>query len=74
MRCAHMQPDRKCEEGCYVLEKGGDVRRWSCQRDNCEGHVYRKCVLMDEKGRSCFGEKGERMVCMLKDEREESVT
>jgi hypothetical protein len=63
MRCAHVQPDRECEEGCYVLEKGGDIRRWSCKRKDCKGHVHERNVLMDKEGRSCFGKKGKRMVC-----------
>jgi len=63
MRCAHVQPEKKCERGCYVLEKGGDVRRWSCGRENCEGHVYGGSVKMDDEGTACFGKKGERLVC-----------
>jgi hypothetical protein len=66
MRCAHVQHGRKCEEGCYVLEKGGDVRRWSCRREDCEGHVYGRDVLMDERGKACFGKKGERLVCAVR--------
>jgi hypothetical protein len=66
MRCEHVQPDKKCDEGCYVLEKGGDVRRWRCKREDCEGHVYSEYVLTDEKGVACFGKKGERLVCAIR--------
>jgi hypothetical protein len=58
MRCAHVQPYKKCEKGCYVLEKGGDVRRWSCKREDCEGHVYERSALTDGEGKACFGKKG----------------
>jgi hypothetical protein len=64
MRCAHVQRNRTCEEGCYVLEEGGDVKRWSCNREDCEGHVYGRNILTDEEGKSCFGKKGKRMVCV----------
>lgn len=64
MRCAHVQNARVCEEGCYVLEKGGDIARWKCKREGCEGHVYESRVKRDEDGKVCFGKKGERMVCV----------
>ena len=64
MRCAHVQKRRLCEQGCYFLEKGGDVTRWWCKREDCEGHVYCGRVMMDDEGRSCFGKKGGRMVCL----------
>lgn len=64
MRCEHVYEGKECVKGCYVLEKGGDIRRWSCQREDCEGHVYCGRVLRDAKGRVCFGEKGKRMVCI----------
>ena len=64
MRCEHVQNARRCEEGCYVLEKGGDIWRWKCKREGCEGHVYEGRVKADGEGRVCFGKKGERMVCI----------
>jgi len=64
MRCAHVQKARVCEEGCYVLEKGGDIARWKCKREDCEGHVYESRVKSDDAGKVCFGKKGERMVCV----------
>jgi hypothetical protein len=64
MRCAHVQKKHSCEEGCYFLEKGGDVTRWWCERKDCEGHVYCGKVMTDKEGRSCFGKQGERMVCL----------
>jgi hypothetical protein len=66
MRCAHVQNAQLCEEGCYFLEKGGDVTRWWCKREDCEGHVYCGRAMMDDEGRSCFGKKGGRMVCLEK--------
>ena len=64
MRCAHVQEDRVCEQGCYFLEKSKSVVRWFCKRDDCEGHVYCGRVSEDEQKRSCFGKKGARMVCI----------
>jgi hypothetical protein len=64
MRCAHVQKGLLCGERCYFLEKGGDVARWKCETEDCEGHVYCGRVMKDDKGRSCFGKKGERMVCL----------
>lgn len=64
MRCAHVQKGLLCGERCYFLEKGGDVTRWWCKREDCEGHVYCGRVMTDDKGRSCFGKKGGRMVCL----------
>ncbi|KAH6872160.1 hypothetical protein BKA58DRAFT_139861 [Alternaria rosae] len=66
MRCAHVQKGYQCKEGCYFLEKGGDVTRWRCKRKDCEGHVYCGRVMTDDEGKSCFGKKGERMVCLQK--------
>jgi hypothetical protein len=68
MRCEHVQSDRKCEKGCYVLEKGGAVSRWNCEREDCEGHVYGRNVLTDTEGKACFGKKGRRMVCAVRAE------
>lgn len=66
MRCTHVAgANYECREGCYFLEKGGDVvEGWKCKRDDCEGHVYRGRVQRDADGRVCFGKKGERMVCI----------
>jgi len=66
MRCAHVQKEYECKEGCYFLEKGGDVARWRCKREDCEGHVYCGKVMTDDEGKSCFGKKGQRMVCLEK--------
>jgi hypothetical protein len=64
MRCPHVQKEYECKKGCYFLEKGGDVRRFRCKRADCDGHVYCGRVMTDDGGRSCFGKKGERMVCL----------
>jgi hypothetical protein len=66
MRCPHVQKEYECKEGCYFLEKGGDVKRFRCERADCEGHVYCGRVMKDDAGRSCFGKTGERMVCLQK--------
>jgi hypothetical protein len=65
MRCKHIYGtnEKKCEEGCYVLEKGGIIRRWTCKRADCEGHVYVDPVK-EYKDVACFGKKGERLVCV----------
>jgi hypothetical protein len=64
MRCAHVQNARACWEGCYVLEKGGNISRSWCKREGCEGHVYQSGVKKDIDGKVCFGKKGQRMVCV----------
>ena len=64
MRCEHVREGHMCDQGCYVLEKGGDIGRWSCKRKDCEGHVYCGRVLKNREGVACFGEKGARMVCI----------
>lgn len=63
LRCKHVQNDKVCEQGCYVLEKGGEVRRFRCRREDCEGHVYCGNVKEDEGEVKCFGKKGSRLVC-----------
>lgn len=72
MRCEHTQGKngagkdvKGCDKGCYLLEKGGEVATWKCTRSDCEGHVYSGHVKSDDDGRSCFGKKGERMVCLV---------
>jgi hypothetical protein len=66
MRCAHVGNGGKkvCDEGCYFLEKGGKKSRWHCKRADCEGHVYGGRVKEDKEGVSCFGKRGERIVCL----------
>jgi hypothetical protein len=69
MRCAHVQGlgnggKKVCEEWCYFLEKGGENGSWFCRKGDCEGHVYCGRVKEDEEGVSCFGKKGERIVCL----------
>jgi hypothetical protein len=68
MRCDHVlgtgDNSKMCEHGCYFLEKGGKVSRWYCERGDCEGHVYSGVVKKDDNGVSCFGKKGQRMVCV----------
>jgi hypothetical protein len=68
-RCTHVQGlgnggQKVCNQGCYFLEKGGEHSRWHCRREDCEGHVYCGRVKQNEEGVSCFGKKGERMVCL----------
>ncbi|KAF2123301.1 hypothetical protein P153DRAFT_255933, partial [Dothidotthia symphoricarpi CBS 119687] len=58
MRCVHVQNGTKrCDEGCYVLEKGGDLARWMCKQTDCEGHVYCDNVVEDGDKVVCFGKK-----------------
>ena len=64
MRCAHVQNARICKEGCYVLEKGGQVARSKCKREDCKGHVYVSRIKQDGDGKACFGEIRKRMVCI----------
>ncbi|PVH92558.1 hypothetical protein DM02DRAFT_619879 [Periconia macrospinosa] len=68
MRCDHVlgtgNNSKVCEQGCYVLEKGGKVSRWLCKRRDCEGHVYTGDVKKNEDEVACFGKKGQRMVCV----------
>ncbi|KAJ5029126.1 hypothetical protein J3E72DRAFT_19774 [Bipolaris maydis] len=71
MRCGHARVAngadmgvRGCKEGCYVLEKGGEVSGWKCASNHCEGHVYCGKVMKDKHGNCCFGKKGERLVCL----------
>ncbi|KAH7401199.1 hypothetical protein BKA66DRAFT_405516 [Pyrenochaeta sp. MPI-SDFR-AT-0127] len=68
MRCEHVRCERKfCEEGCYLLEKGGnEATRHRCSRSDCEGHAYSGRVKMDDEGKECFGKKGQRMVCLIR--------
>jgi hypothetical protein len=69
MRCAHIQGvgnrgEKVRNKGCYFLEKGGKNSRWYCKREDCKGHVYSsRRMKKDKKGVSCFGKKGERIVC-----------
>jgi hypothetical protein len=66
MRCKHIYGtnEKKCDHGCYVLEKGGDVKRWTCKNPTCEGHVYVGRRMEQDDGTVCFGKKGERLVCV----------
>jgi hypothetical protein len=63
LRCKHVRDSKVCNRGCYVLEKGGKVRRWRCKREDCEGHVYNGNVKKTEAGWACFGKSKERLVC-----------
>lgn len=63
LRCRHVQDLKVCDEGCYVLEKGGDIRRWSCEREDCKGHVYCGNVKKTVDGWACFGKSKQRLVC-----------
>ncbi|KAJ4991785.1 hypothetical protein SVAN01_02635 [Stagonosporopsis vannaccii] len=65
LRCDHVQGGHKCEEGCYVLEKGGENCSWYCSRKDCEGHVYCGRVAKDAGGTACFGKKGARMLATV---------
>ena len=67
LRCTHLSQGtgRRCLNGCYVLEKGGELSRWQCNRSDCEGHVYVGKVKKDCDGIACFGKQGERMVCLM---------
>jgi hypothetical protein len=66
MRCKHIYGtnEKKCEHGCYVLEKGGDMKKWICKHATCEGHVYVGRLKEKDDGVACFGKKGERLVCV----------
>lgn len=62
-RCRHVEQEgRECHKGCYILEKG----EWTsgCKANDCEGHRWGGKMKRDERGRWCFGKKGERMVCI----------
>lgn len=64
-RCAHVQTkERKCERGCYLLERGGEDPNWKCDRVDCEGHRYSGRRKEDGEGQWCFGKKGERLICV----------
>jgi hypothetical protein len=64
-RCLHVQTgsDRKCDNGCYLLERGGGEQP-SCKAKKCEGHRWSGSRKMDDKGAWCFGRKGERLVLL----------
>ena len=67
LRCEHVNEGkaRTCKQGCYVLEKGGEVSRQRCKRPDCEGHVYCEPVKETEGEKwQCFGKKGKRMVAL----------
>jgi hypothetical protein len=64
MRCDHVRYDNACNEGCYVLEKGGSIYRTEYKRADYEGHVYVGRIKKDKAGMSCFGKKGQRLVCL----------
>jgi hypothetical protein len=64
MRCDRVRQDKVCKKGCYILEKRGSICRTKCKRSDCKGHVYNGRVKEDEAGRSCFGKKGQRLVCL----------
>ncbi|KAF2828127.1 hypothetical protein CC86DRAFT_381083 [Ophiobolus disseminans] len=61
MRCVHIKEGPRCDQGCYFLEKGGDLWRSKCRSEDCKGHVYEGPVQENEEGVSCFGKSGERM-------------
>jgi hypothetical protein len=63
MRCTHVAKKNYCMNGCYFLEKGGTNVR-TCKRADCMGHVYMGSVLRDKHKQSCFGKRGERLVCI----------
>ncbi|OAL04819.1 hypothetical protein IQ06DRAFT_214107 [Phaeosphaeriaceae sp. SRC1lsM3a] len=64
LRCDHVRHAKECLRGCYVQEKSGSIWRKKCAREDCEGHVYVGQVREDEQGISCFGKKGQRLVCL----------
>ncbi len=68
MRCSHVSQgrERKCDRGCYVLEKGGDAGSWTCKANDCEGHAYVGEVKKDDEGIACFGKSKMKMVCIEK--------
>jgi hypothetical protein len=63
MRCSHVIQTGGCNQGCYFLEKGGNIlRSWTCKREDCQGHVYEGSVRENRKGEACFGKKGNILV------------
>lgn len=64
MRCSHIRKALTCDEGCYVLEKGGGRLDRTCSRKGCQGHAYCGNVAMNNDSVACFGKKGQRMVCI----------
>jgi hypothetical protein len=78
MRCKHVyekngagKKRRGCWHGCYLLEKGGKRNTSTCTRADCEGHAYSGAVAADDNGIKCFGDKGKRMVLLIRGKREE---
>jgi hypothetical protein len=63
MRCSHVQRGSlACTKRCYVLEKGGGMRK--CKRSDCRGHVYNGRVK-ESNGIECFGKsESQRLVCI----------
>lgn len=64
LTCQHVQDQGLCQLGCYIQEKKSKVWRKKCARHDCEGHVYVGRVKESNEGVSCFGEKGQRLVCL----------
>jgi hypothetical protein len=69
LRCEHVQGlgngnSKKCEAGCYFFEEGGKQIERRCKSENCNGHVYSGRVKKDKNGKSCFGKKRNRIVCL----------
>lgn len=63
-RCSHVEDNRSCDRGCYVLERGGEEPDFKCSREDCEGHRWVGGKKKDGKNRICFGKKGDRLVCI----------
>jgi len=64
-RCEHIQRNRECSEGCYVLERGTKEPLFNCENGSqCVGHVYKRTKFNN----TCFGDPGRRIVrCQLTD-------
>jgi hypothetical protein len=66
VRCQHVQgKSRMCKERCYLLEKPIE-KHDTCERDDCQGHVYWGKTKKADEGVSCFGKKGERLVALVR--------
>ena len=75
LKCKHVKTTAyACYEGCYVLEKGcpqltlgGKPCLQHCQNKDCQRHTYFGKVVATNQGVVCFGEKGNRVVCIEED-------
>jgi len=63
-RCEHARRNRRCQHGCYLVERGGSHRGPRCGKSDCEGHVYADQVKEVANRVRCFGRSGSRLVLL----------